>query len=94
MSAFVALTEKGVPFQLKKVDLVGKEHLQAEYSRLSMTRRIPTLAHGDFHLSESSAIAEYLEDILPPPTHFSALSAGAASRAPPRGSSRPGCAAT
>ncbi len=70
MSAFVALTEKGVPFQLKKVDLVGKEHLQAEYSQLSLTRRIPTLAHGDFHLSESSAIAEYLEDILPPPTHF------------------------
>ncbi|MEO6268698.1 MAG: hypothetical protein ABIP08_00165 [Lautropia sp.] len=26
MSAFIALTEKGVPFQLKKVDLVGKEH--------------------------------------------------------------------
>ena len=70
MSAFVALTEKGVPFQLRKVDLVGKEHLQDEYSRLSLTRRIPTLAHGDFHLSESSAIAEYLEDILPPPKHF------------------------
>ena len=70
MSAFVALTEKGVPFQLSKVDLAGKEHLQDEYSRLSLTRRIPTLTHGDFHLSESSAIAEYLEDILPPPRHF------------------------
>jgi len=70
MSAFVALTEKGVPFQLRKVDLAGKEHLQDEYSRLSLTRRIPTLAHGDFHLSESSVIAEYLEDILPPPKHF------------------------
>jgi len=70
MSAFIALTEKGVPFELKKVDLKGGEHLQAEYSRLSMTRRIPTLTHGTFNLAESSAIAEYLEDILPPPAHF------------------------
>lgn len=70
MSAFIALTEKGVPFQLKKVDLQTREHLDADYSRLSLTRRIPTLAHNDFHLSESSAIAEYLEDILPPPEHF------------------------
>jgi glutathione S-transferase len=70
MSAFVCLTEKGVPFALRKIDLAGKEHLVPAYARLSLTRRIPTLAHGDFHLSESSAIAEYLEDILPPPTHF------------------------
>ena len=70
MSAFVALTEKGVPFQLRKVDLAGKEHLQADYSQLSLTRRIPTLTHGGFNVSESSAIAEYLEDILPPPKHF------------------------
>ena len=70
MSAFIALTEKGVPFQLKKVDLMAKEHLQTDYSRLSMTRRIPTLTHGPFHLSESSAIAEYLEEILPAPDNF------------------------
>lgn len=70
MSAFIALTEKGVPFQLKKVDLVGKEHLGPDYARLSLTRRVPTLTHGLFKLSESSAIAEYLEDILPAPGHF------------------------
>lgn len=70
MSAFVALTEKGVPFELKKVDLMTREHLQPAYSQLSATRRIPTLTHGTFNLSESSAIAEYLEDLLPPPSHF------------------------
>jgi len=70
MSAFVALTEKGVPFQLKKVDLASGEHLKGDYSRMSLTRRIPTLTHGTFNLSESSAIAEYLEDILPAPAHF------------------------
>jgi len=70
MSAFIALTEKGVPFQLKKVDLGSGEHLKADYSRLALTRRVPALTHGAFHLSESSAIAEYLEDILPGPAHF------------------------
>lgn len=70
MSAFVALTEKGVPFQLKKIDLATQEHLQEAYGRLSLTRRIPTLTHGTFNLSESSAIAEYLEDLLPAPAHF------------------------
>jgi glutathione S-transferase len=70
MSAFIALTEKGVPFQLKKLDLATREHLQADYSRLSVTRRIPTLTHASFNLSESSAIAEYLEDILPAPANF------------------------
>lgn len=70
MSAFIALTEKGVPFQLKKIDLLTQEHLGEDYSRVSLTRRIPTLSHGDFNLSESSAIAEYLEDILPAPENF------------------------
>lgn len=70
MSAFIALTEKGVPFQLKKIDLQTREHLQADYARLSATSRIPTLTDGEFRLSESSAIAEYLEDILPGPANF------------------------
>ena len=70
MSAFVALTEKGAPFQLKKIDLAAREHLEPHYAALSRTRRIPTLAQGAFRLSESSAIAEYLEDVLPPPQHY------------------------
>jgi len=69
MSAFIALTEKGVPFQLKKIDLANREHLGDDYARRSLTRRIPTLSHGIFNLSESSAIAEYLEDLLPAPDH-------------------------
>jgi len=30
---------------------------------------VPSLKHGDFWLSESSAIDEYLEDVFPPPGH-------------------------
>lgn len=31
--------------------------------------RVPAISHGDFWLTESMAIAEYLEDVLPPPSY-------------------------
>lgn len=62
MSAFVALTEKNQPFELRTVDLTLQHNHLPEYAQLSMTHRVPTLCEGDFHLSESSAIDEYLED--------------------------------
>lgn len=62
MSAFVALHEKKIPFEIETVDLgAGINHL-APYSKRSLTQRVPTLVHDDFSLSESSAIAEYLEE--------------------------------
>ena len=68
-SAFVALKEKGVPFELKFVKLQDKEHLVAGYRDASITGRVPALRHGVFWLAESSAIAEYLEDAFPPPQY-------------------------
>lgn len=67
MSAYVALTEKGVPFALRHVDLHADGHRTPAYARDSLTCRVPMLSHGDFHLSESSAIAEYLDELMPPP---------------------------
>jgi glutathione S-transferase len=67
LSAFVALEEKGVPFEMRALDLVAGEHRRGDFRERSPTGRIPALSHGDFHLSESSAIDEYLEDLLPPP---------------------------
>jgi len=71
MSAFVTLTEKGIPFEIQTVDLAANENHRSTYSRLSLTRRVPTLTHDDFHLSESSAISEYLEEQFPEPKHTS-----------------------
>ena len=65
MSVFVALTEKGLPFDLHRVDLAQQGQHAPAYTALSATRRVPTLIHGDFVLSESSAITEYLEDMFP-----------------------------
>jgi len=65
MSVFVTLREKRIPFQTAIIDLERAEHLAPAYATLSTTLRVPSLSDGDFHLSESSAICEYLEDRYP-----------------------------
>ncbi|MBX8621761.1 MULTISPECIES: glutathione transferase [Pseudomonas] len=65
MSCFVALREKGIEFEMSTLDLDKLENQASDYARLSLTQRVPTLVQGDFALSESSAITEYLEDVFP-----------------------------
>ncbi len=67
MSCFVALREKGIEFEMSTLDLDKLENQASDYARLSLTQRVPTLVQGDFALSESSAITEYLEDVFPSP---------------------------
>jgi glutathione S-transferase len=65
MSAFVALKEKQLSFDIVTVDLKARENYLQAYRDLSLTCKIPTLVHEGFALSESSAIAEYLDEIAP-----------------------------
>ncbi len=65
MSVFVALREKGVDFQLARVDLEAGEQFAAGFVARSLTARVPTLEHDDFALSESSAIDEYIDQVFP-----------------------------
>ena len=65
MSTFVVLREKGIEFEMIPLDLDASENQSEVYASLSQTQRVPTLVHGDFALSESSAITEYLEDVFP-----------------------------
>ncbi len=65
LSAFVALHEKGLPFEITTVDLAVNANHEAHFAAVSLTRRVPTLVHNDFSLSESSAIAEYLDEVFP-----------------------------
>lgn len=69
MSAFVTLQEKGLPFDMKPLNLAARANYAPDYSAVSLTRRVPTLVHGDFSLSESSAISEYLEEQFPSPQY-------------------------
>jgi glutathione S-transferase len=80
-TAFVALKEKGVPFGFRLLDLAAGEQRSAEFGPRSLTRRVPTLSAGDFVLSESVAIAEYLDDTLTPPTYARLLPAAVEQRA-------------
>jgi glutathione S-transferase len=65
MSVFVALKEKRLPFELRTVDLDEGAHHSAGYATQSLTGRVPTLLDGEFALSESSAITEYLDEVYP-----------------------------
>ena len=65
MSVFVALREKHIAFEMRTVDFESGENHTDAYSTASLTERVPTLVIGDFSLSESSAITEYLDEIFP-----------------------------
>lgn len=69
MSVAVALAEKKLDYELRRLDLSAKENQEDTYRTRSLTARVPSLMHGDFTLSESSAIDEYLEEVFPPPRH-------------------------
>ncbi|MRX11624.1 glutathione transferase [Pseudoduganella sp. FT25W] len=70
LSAFVALTEKGLPFSVRTVDLGSGEQKLAPFADRALTARVPALVEGDFVLTESSAITEYLDEGFPPPEYI------------------------
>jgi glutathione S-transferase len=67
MSAFVALEEKQLPYELVTKVLSKRETFAAGYG--ARTKKIPSLRRGDFWLAESMAITEYLAESFPFPKH-------------------------
>nr|WP_284700789.1 glutathione transferase [Robbsia betulipollinis] len=72
MSVFVALHEKDLPFRVETVDLAQRAHRRPDFAGALLTQRVPVLVHGDFALSESSAITEYLDDVFDGPRLYPA----------------------
>jgi len=68
-SCYVALKEKGLSFEVRELALQNKEQKSEEYQKNTVTGKVPSLQNGSFYVSESNAIAEYLEDIFPAPNH-------------------------
>ena len=60
--AYVSLVEKGLPFDVKPLELFANAQMEGAFAAMSITRRVPTLVHDHFSLSESSAISEYLDE--------------------------------
>ncbi len=69
LSAFVALTEKQLPFVATEVRLDAGDQRVPAFVASSLTGRVPVLRHDDFCLSESQAIGEYLAETFPYPNH-------------------------
>jgi glutathione S-transferase len=67
LSAFVAMHEKGLRFEVRTVDLLANQQQGSGYAASSLTRRVPTLIYKGFALSESSAIAEYVNEVFEGP---------------------------
>lgn len=65
MACFVVLQEKGIAAELIPINLDTAENKKPEFYIQSRTQRVPSLVDGEFSLSESSAICEYLEDTFP-----------------------------
>ena len=64
--AVIVLTEKGVPFERRDVDLANKPDW---FLRLSPLGKTPVLLVGDTAIFESAVIVEYLEDTQSPALH-------------------------
>ncbi len=69
ISAFVALREKGLEFEMETVDLEAGKNKELSYTGKALTGRVPCLVHNDFMLTESSAITEYLDEMFPAPEY-------------------------
>jgi glutathione S-transferase len=80
-TCFVALTEKQVEFSTARALLRDGQGAPVALREQTAIARIPALRHGEFWLTESLAIVEYLEDAFPPPDHARLLPAAPHARA-------------
>jgi glutathione S-transferase len=67
--ALVALEEKRLPYRLETLPLPIPEARRAELQARAILGKVPLLVHGDFWLTESLAISEYLAERFPTPDH-------------------------
>lgn len=77
-TCFIALTEKALPFSFARALLRDGQGLPPGLASKTAISRVPALQHGDFVLTESIAIAEYLEDTFPERRVFPADARGRA----------------
>ncbi len=64
-TVFIALTEKQLAFSTARALLRDGQGLPPGLASKTAISRVPALQHGDFVLTESIAIADYLEDVFP-----------------------------
>ena len=68
-ACYVTLIEKHLEFTTARALLRDGQGVPAALHEHTAIARIPAFQHGDFWLTESLAVVEYLEDAFPPPQH-------------------------
>ena len=68
-TCFIALEEKHQAFSTSRAMLRDNQGFPPAMYEHTPLARVPALAHGDFWLTESIAIVDYLDDVLPAPEH-------------------------
>lgn len=64
----VALDEKGAEYHTARALLRDGQGIPPSLGQRTHIARVPALQHGEFYLSESLAIIDYIEEIFPPPS--------------------------
>lgn len=72
-SCIVTLEEKLLPYTTARALLRDGGGVPKSMAVRTGVPRVPALQHGDFWITESSAIVEYLEDVFPPPEYPAVL---------------------
>lgn len=63
----ISLAFKNINYECKTVNLFEGEHLEEEFLKLNPSAKIPALVHNGNILTKSTAILEYLEEVVPTP---------------------------
>jgi glutathione S-transferase len=63
----ITLTEKGLNWEARRVDLFKTEQYDPAYLKLNPKGVVPTLVHNGIPIIESTLICEYIDDIFPEP---------------------------
>jgi len=65
-----ALEELGLQYETRPVLSRSGETFSADFLALNPKHKIPVLVHGDYAISESAAILNYLGDVVRPESHL------------------------
>jgi len=79
--AMVALEELRVPYRLDPIRRPIAKEIGDKLRERALLAKVPCLVHGDFWLTESSAISEYLAETFAPPQYPRLLPADPQQRA-------------
>ncbi len=63
----IALHIKGIPYEVKSMDLIQGDQFNIDYRKINPQMVVPTLVDGENILTQSMAILEYIEELHPNP---------------------------